>query len=155
MFKHVHVQYVAHAISFTVENFYLYVYMYIAHHVWYTQCDKCRCSKTGTCMYCTCVSAIKPNMHTMNAVDKKSYWLCRRTAVRADTCSIVAISLNLQEKVHPVIWSLGSLPFDCCQVLAVPRPIGKRILLDCFYIFIFLFIKLLIHVLDFYRIFNS
>lgn len=152
MFKHVHV---AHAISFTVENFYLYVYMYIAHHVWYTLRDKCRCSKTGTCMYCTCVSGIKPNMHTMNAVDKKSYWLCRRTAVRADTCSIVAISLNLQEKVHPVIWSLGSLPFDCCQVLAVPRPIGKRILLDCFYIFIFLFIKLLIHVLDFYRIFNS
>lgn len=154
MFKHVHV---THAISFTVENFYLYVYMYmyIAHHVWYTLRDKCRCSKTGTCMYCTCVSAIKPNMHTMNAVDKKSYWLCRRTAVRADTCSIVAISLNLQEKVHPVIWSLGSLPFDCCQVLAVPRPIGKRILLDCFYIFIFLFIKLLIHVLDFYRIFNS
>lgn len=33
MFKHVHV---THAISFTVENFYLYVYMYIAHHVWYT-----------------------------------------------------------------------------------------------------------------------
>lgn len=65
MFKHVHV---AHAISFTVENFYLYVYMYmyIAHHVWYTLRDKCRCSKT-------CVSAIKPNMHTMNAVDKKSY----------------------------------------------------------------------------------
>lgn len=72
MFKHVHV---AHAISFTVENLYLYVYMYmyIAHHVWYTLRDKCRCSKTGTCMYCTCVSAIKPNMHTMNAVDKKSY----------------------------------------------------------------------------------
>ncbi|XP_078335129.1 cleavage and polyadenylation specificity factor subunit 1-like isoform X2 [Crassostrea virginica] len=52
-----------------------------------------------------------------------------RTAVRADTCSIVAISLNLQEKVHPIIWSLGSLPFDCCQVLAVPRPIGGVIII--------------------------
>ncbi|XP_041375883.1 cleavage and polyadenylation specificity factor subunit 1-like isoform X2 [Gigantopelta aegis] len=47
-----------------------------------------------------------------------------RTAVRTDTCNIVAISLNLQQKVHPVIWSLGSLPFDCFMALAIPKPIG-------------------------------
>ncbi|XP_071082054.1 cleavage and polyadenylation specificity factor subunit 1-like [Haliotis cracherodii] len=47
-----------------------------------------------------------------------------RTAVRADTCSIVAISLNIQQKVHPIIWSLSSLPFDCFMAIAVPRPIG-------------------------------
>ncbi|XP_060076994.1 cleavage and polyadenylation specificity factor subunit 1-like [Ylistrum balloti] len=47
-----------------------------------------------------------------------------RTAVRADSCSIVAISLNIQERVHPIIWSLASLPFDCHHVMPVPRPIG-------------------------------
>ncbi|XP_032830400.1 cleavage and polyadenylation specificity factor subunit 1 isoform X1 [Petromyzon marinus] len=47
-----------------------------------------------------------------------------RVAVRQDTCGIVAISLNIAQRVHPIIWSLSSLPFDCTQALAVPKPIG-------------------------------
>lgn len=70
MFKYVYVVYV---ISFIVENFYLYVYMYIVYYVWYIFRDECRCSKIGICMYCICVLVIKLNMYIMNVVDKKFY----------------------------------------------------------------------------------
>ena len=49
----------------------------------------------------------------------------RRLAVRQDTCALVAISLNLTEEVNPVIWSVEHLPFDCSQVLPIPKPIGE------------------------------
>ncbi|XP_054147632.1 cleavage and polyadenylation specificity factor subunit 1-like, partial [Melozone crissalis] len=45
-----------------------------------------------------------------------------RVAVRQDTCSIVAISLNILQRVQPVICSLSSLPFDCTQALPGPKP---------------------------------
>ncbi|XP_044171683.1 cleavage and polyadenylation specificity factor subunit 1-like [Acropora muricata] len=47
-----------------------------------------------------------------------------RLAMRHDTCALIAVSLNLSQRTHPVVWSLNNLPFDCSQVLAVPKPIG-------------------------------
>jgi len=47
-----------------------------------------------------------------------------RIAVRKDSYGIIAISLNLSEKVHPIIWSLGGLPYDCTMAFPVPKPIG-------------------------------
>ena len=53
------------------------------------------------------------------------YFFTSRLAMRHDTCALVAVSLNLSQRTHPVVWSLNNLPFDCSQVLAVPKPIGK------------------------------
>lgn len=47
-----------------------------------------------------------------------------RVAVRNDTCSMVAISLNIQQRVHPIIWTVTNLPFDCLRVLPIKKPIG-------------------------------
>ena len=49
----------------------------------------------------------------------------RRLAMRSDTCALIALSLNMTEHVQPVIWSLTQLPFDCNNILAVPKPIGE------------------------------
>ncbi|KAI8038594.1 hypothetical protein M5D96_008502 [Drosophila gunungcola] len=47
-----------------------------------------------------------------------------RIKVRSDTCVLVAISLNIQQRVHPIIWTVNSLPFDCLQVYPIQKPIG-------------------------------
>ena len=47
-----------------------------------------------------------------------------RIAVRNDTCAMVAISLNIQQRVHPVIWSVTNLPFDAFQAVSINKPIG-------------------------------
>ncbi|XP_041783632.1 cleavage and polyadenylation specificity factor subunit 1 [Anopheles merus] len=47
-----------------------------------------------------------------------------RIAVRSDTCTMVALSLNIQQRVHPVIWTVNSLPFDCIQAIPINKPIG-------------------------------
>ncbi|XP_035792501.1 cleavage and polyadenylation specificity factor subunit 1-like [Anopheles albimanus] len=47
-----------------------------------------------------------------------------RIAVRSDTCTMVALSLNIQQRVHPVIWTVNSLPFDCLQAVPISKPIG-------------------------------
>lgn len=47
-----------------------------------------------------------------------------RIAVRQDTCTLVALSLNIQQRVHPVIWTVSNLPFDCQKVIPLEKPIG-------------------------------
>ncbi len=48
----------------------------------------------------------------------------RRVSARQDTCALVAVSLNVSQKVHPCIWTVANLPHDCYKVLPVPKPIG-------------------------------
>ncbi|RLU24961.1 hypothetical protein DMN91_003052 [Ooceraea biroi] len=52
-----------------------------------------------------------------------------RIAVRQDTCAMVAISLNIQQRVHPIIWSVSNLPFDCCQSVPVKKPLGGTLIM--------------------------
>lgn len=47
-----------------------------------------------------------------------------RTAVRNDTCAMAGVSLNMSARVHPVIWAMGGLPFDCLQAVPVQKPLG-------------------------------
>ncbi|KAK8376849.1 hypothetical protein O3P69_010050 [Scylla paramamosain] len=54
-----------------------------------------------------------------------------RVAVRQDTCALAAISLNIRQRLHPVIWSISCLPHDCEKLLAVPKPIGGVLLFSC------------------------
>lgn len=42
---------------------------------------------------------------------------------------MVAISLNIQQKVHPIIWSVSNLPFDCCQAVPVKKPLGGTLIM--------------------------
>ncbi|CAG9764667.1 unnamed protein product [Ceutorhynchus assimilis] len=51
-----------------------------------------------------------------------------RTAVRMDTCAMAAISLNLQQKVHPIIWSVSNLPFDCLRAVSIKKPLGGTLI---------------------------
>lgn len=51
-----------------------------------------------------------------------------RVAVRTDTCAMAAISLNLQQKVHPIIWSVSNLPFDCIRAVPIKKPLGGTLI---------------------------
>lgn len=43
---------------------------------------------------------------------------------------MAAISLNLQQKVHPVIWSVANLPFDCTKAIPIKKPIGGTLIMS-------------------------
>lgn len=48
--------------------------------------------------------------------------------MRTDTCAMAAISLNLQQKVHPIIWSVSNLPFDCLRAVPIKKPLGGTLI---------------------------
>lgn len=52
-----------------------------------------------------------------------------RVAVRQDTFSMVALSLNVQQRLQPIIWTVNNLPYDCQRILPVPKPIGGVVIL--------------------------
>lgn len=41
---------------------------------------------------------------------------------------MIAVSLNIQQKVHPAIWSVGGLPFNCTQAIPVKKPLGGTLI---------------------------
>ncbi|KAK4873313.1 hypothetical protein RN001_015342 [Aquatica leii] len=53
-----------------------------------------------------------------------------RVAVRTDTCAMAAMSLNLQQKVHPIIWQVTNLPFDCTRAVPIKKPLGGTLILS-------------------------
>lgn len=62
-------------------------------------------------------------------VDPEVRTFSGRIAVRQDTCAMVAISLNIQQRVHPIIWSVSNLPFDCYQAVPVKKPLGGTLIM--------------------------
>eukprot|EP00026_Physarum_polycephalum_P000594 Phypoly_transcript_00595.p1 GENE.Phypoly_transcript_00595~~Phypoly_transcript_00595.p1 ORF type:complete len:1399 (+),score=296.34 Phypoly_transcript_00595:319-4197(+) len=52
-----------------------------------------------------------------------------RIAVRKETCVVTALSLNISQKLHPVIWTVDHLPSTAAQLVAVPEPLGGALVL--------------------------
>ena len=47
-----------------------------------------------------------------------------RVAARMDTCALLTISIAVEERSSPIIWSQKHLPYSCFRILPVPEPIG-------------------------------
>lgn len=61
---------------------------------------------------------------TLLVLSKPNQTWPRQVPMWQDTCTIMAVSLNITQKVYPITWSLTSLPSHCTQALAVPKPTG-------------------------------
>lgn len=55
-------------------------------------------------------------------------WAGRINSKR-NSCVVSAISLDLSEKSHNIIWTVEELPFDSYQILAVPKPVGGAVVI--------------------------
>lgn len=54
-----------------------------------------------------------------------------RIAMKQDTYSMVALSMNVHQRLHPIIWTVNNLPYDSLRILAVPKPIGGLLIIAC------------------------
>lgn len=54
-----------------------------------------------------------------------------RVAMRRDTFSMVALSMNVHQRLQPIIWTVNDLPYDSIRVLPVPKPIGGLLIIAC------------------------
>lgn len=54
-----------------------------------------------------------------------------RIAMRQDTFSMVALSLNVHQRLQPIIWTVNNLPYDSLRILPVPKPIGGLLVVAC------------------------
>jgi len=54
-----------------------------------------------------------------------------RVAMRQDTFSIVALSMNIHQRLQPIIWTVNNLPFDSLRIMPVPKPIGGLLVVAC------------------------
>ncbi|CAG8596773.1 4454_t:CDS:10 [Cetraspora pellucida] len=41
-----------------------------------------------------------------------------------DTCSLVVVSLDISQKVYPVIYSMDKLPHSCVKLIPIQKPVG-------------------------------
>ncbi|CAG8787288.1 5987_t:CDS:2, partial [Acaulospora morrowiae] len=41
-----------------------------------------------------------------------------------DTCSLVVVSLDISQKMYPVIYSMDNLPHSCVKLISIPKPVG-------------------------------
>ena len=51
-----------------------------------------------------------------------------RVTERQDTCGMVALSINLIDETHPVIWQMSGLPYDSSALFPIPKPLGGSLL---------------------------
>lgn len=54
-----------------------------------------------------------------------------RIAMKQDTFSMVALSMNVHQRLQPIIWTVNNLPYDSLKILPVPKPIGGLLILAC------------------------
>ncbi|KAG2221910.1 hypothetical protein INT45_013246, partial [Circinella minor] len=53
-----------------------------------------------------------------------------RLANTKDTVSVVVISLDLSNKIYPIIYSLDHLPYDCRRLVAMPKPVNGLLVIS-------------------------
>jgi hypothetical protein len=61
--------------------------------------------------------------------ENKRTWV-GRVAVMKNTCQLTALSLNLVQKRHPMIWSASGMPFNCRYIVPVPAPAGGALVIS-------------------------